>query len=247
MGHGYYTLWAIAECLIYRHHEGCNINWAEHMKLVSINVSQVDPVVINEKQVLTGINKTPQNKRVWLSKLGLAGDEQADLTVHGGEFQAIYSYPLEHYTHWQKILSKTLLPHGTFGENFTVSGLLEDNVYVGDIFKVGSAVIQATMPRTPCLKLANKLGNTAIIKDFLWSGHSGFYHKVIKEGEVGADDAITLLERDYQSINIREALGLYKLKEGNADELRKALSINSLPPLLAEAFSKRLIKLEADD
>ncbi len=216
------------------------------MQLLSVNVSQPEPIEINGKMVATAINKAPQKERVWLSNLNLAGDGQADLTVHGGAFQAVYSYPIEHYAHWQTALGKAALPHGTFGENFTVSGLLEDAVFVGDIFKVGSAVIQATMPRIPCFKLANKLGDAAIIKDFLWSGRSGFYHKVIEEGEVGAGDTIQLLEHDSNSISIRQALGLYKLKEGDANMLTQALSISSLPPLLATAFHQRLAQLRTD-
>lgn len=217
------------------------------MKLISVNISQPEPVEINGDTVSTGINKIPQTKRIWLNKMNLVGDGQADLTVHGGEFQAIYSYPIEHYSHWQTLLGKASLPHGSFGENFTVSGLLETDVYVGDVFKVGSAVIQVTMPRTPCFKLANKLDNTAIIKDFLWSGYSGFYHKVIEEGEVGAGDDITLLAHDEQSISIRAALGLYKLKEGNAAALSHALKIDSLAPLFVTAFSERLAKLDTDE
>jgi MOSC domain-containing protein YiiM len=216
------------------------------MKLISVNVYQPESIAINGDAVLTGINKVPQNLRIWLNKINLVGDGQADLTVHGGEFQAVYSYPIEHYAHWQKCLGKESLPYGTFGENFTVSGLLETEVYVGDIFKVGGAVIQATMPRIPCFKLANKLDNTAIIKDFLWSGYSGFYHKVIEEGEVGAGDEITLLERDEHSISIRAALGLYKLKEGDAEALIHALTIKSLAPLFVNAFNERLANLNTD-
>jgi MOSC domain-containing protein YiiM len=216
------------------------------MKLISVNISQPESIQINGDAVLTSIDKVPQSKRIWLNKVNLVGDGQADLTVHGGEFQAVYSYPIEHYAHWQKYLAKEALAYGTFGENFTVSGLLETTVYVGDIFKVGGALIQATMPRIPCFKLANKLNNTAIIKDFLWSGYSGFYHKVIEEGEVGAGDQITLLERDEKSISIRAALGLYKLNEGDVTALSHALKIKSLAPLFVDAFSERLAKLDAD-
>lgn len=212
------------------------------MQLVSVNVALPQAIEINGKLTDTAINKTPQEKRIWLSKLNLAGDKQADLTVHGGEFQAVYSYPVEHYAHWQKMLVSAPLPHGTFGENFTVSGLLERDVYVGDIFKVGGALVQATMPRIPCFKLANKLGDIAIIKEFLWSGRSGFYHKVIEEGEVGSGDKIELIERGDNSISIRSALGLYKLKEASAEQLAQALQIKALPPLLRENFKRQLGK-----
>lgn len=210
------------------------------MKLLSVNVSLPKTVNINGNSVLTGIDKIPQNHRVWLSTTNLAGDGQADLTVHGGEYQAAYSYPFEHYAHWQHVLGKEALPYGTFGENFTVSGLLENTVYVGDIFKIGDAVVQATMPRIPCFKFGHKVGKPDILQQFLTSGRSGFYHKVIEAGEVGAGDSITLLEHDSKSISICNALGLQKLEEGDAATLEHALRIKSLPPLLKSIFSQRL-------
>lgn len=210
------------------------------MKLISVNVAMPSTVEINGNSVLTGIYKTPQNNRIWLSKTNLAGDGQADLTVHGGEFQTAYSYPIEHYAHWQQVLGKETLPYGTFGENFTVSGLLEDTVYIGDIFKIGDAIVQATMPRIPCFKFGYKVGRPDILQQFLTSGRSGFYHKVIEAGEVGAGDAVRLLEHDSQSISIRAALGLQKLQEGDRASLVHALRIKSLPPLLTDVFSQRL-------
>ncbi len=213
------------------------------MKLVSVNIAKPEAVNINGQTVLTGINKKPQSEPVWLGKLNLVGDGQADLTVHGGEFQAVYSYPVEHYAFWQKELNQASLPYGTFGENFTVSGLLETDVHVGDIFKVGNAVIQATMPRIPCFKFGNKVGKPDILEKFLFSGFSGFYHKVIEEGEVAAGDQIKLIDRDTNSISIRKALGLYKLKEGDVTSLKHALTIQSLPPLLRENYESRLEKL----
>jgi len=213
------------------------------MKLLSVNVSMPKIVEINGNQVLTAIYKTPQNHRIWLTKNNLIGDGQADLAVHGGEFQAAYSYPVEHYSHWQQVLGRNVLPYGTFGENFTVSGLLEDSVYVGDIFKIGDAVVQATMPRIPCFKFGHKVGKPDILQQFLTSGRSGFYHKVIEAGEVGAGDKITLLEHDSNSISIRAALGLQKLEEGDAAALQHALSIKSLPPLLNTIYSQRLAEM----
>ncbi len=213
------------------------------MKLVSINIGKPEAVNINGQSVLTGINKKPQSEPIWLAKLNLMGDGQADLTVHGGEFQAVYSYPIEHYAYWEKELNQASLPYGTFGENFTVSGLLETDVYVGDMYKVGHAVIQTTMPRIPCFKFGNKVGKPDILEKFLFSGYSGFYHKVIEEGEVIAGDEIKLIDRDANSISIRKALGLYKLKEGDIASLSHALTIQSLPPLLRENFESRLEKL----
>ncbi len=215
------------------------------MKLLSVNIALPQEVEINGKPVLTGIYKTPTQNRVWLGKLTLAGDGQADLSVHGGEHQAAYSYPFEHYAHWQAVLGREPFPYGMFGENFTVSGLLEDAVCVGDIWQIGGAVVQVTMPRLPCFKFGHKIGQPTILKEFLHSGRSGFYHRVLTEGEVGAGDAITLLERNSAAITVRTALGLQRLGEGDTALLRRVLDIPSLAPTLRHDLEARLAKVTA--
>jgi MOSC domain-containing protein YiiM len=210
------------------------------MKLLSVNVAQPQEIEMNGRLVLTGIYKESVSRRVWLGRLSLDGDGQADLTVHGGEHQAAYAYPIEHYAHWQTVLGRDTLPHGTFGENFTTSGLLEDELHVGDIIRIGDAVVQVTMPRLPCFKFAHKVGRPEILKEFLHSGRSGFYLRVLSEGEVGAGDDISVLERDPAGITVRAALGLQKLQEGDAVQLRRALAIPSLAPLLRKDLEKRL-------
>lgn len=210
------------------------------MKLISVNIGLPQEVEINGKPVLTGIYKTPTPNRLRLGRLTLVGDGQADLTVHGGEHQAAYSYPVEHYAHWESVLQRAPLAHGSFGENFTISGLLEDDVCVGDIWQVGGAVVQVTLPRLPCFKFGHRIGRPDILKEFLHSGRSGFYHRVLAEGEVGAGDVITVLERDPVGLTIRAALGLQKLGEGDDVLLRRALKIESLAPLLRRDIEARL-------
>jgi MOSC domain-containing protein YiiM len=210
------------------------------MKLLSVNVALPQEVEINGRPVLTGIYKEPVFHRVRLGRLTLEGDGQADLSVHGGEHQAAYAYPIEHYAYWQAWLDRDPLPHGTFGENFTTRGLLEDEVRVGDVVQIGGTVVQVTMPRLPCFKFAHKVGRPEILKEFLHSGRSGFYLRVLTEGEVGAGDEITMLERDPAGITVRVALGLQKLQEGDAGLLRRALAIPSLAPLLRNDLEKRL-------
>lgn len=214
------------------------------MRIHAVNIGLSQVISINGCDVISAINKTPINRRVWLGKISLHGDEQADKNVHGGEHQAVYSYPLEHYQYWQTELSNAHLPIGTFGENFTITGLLEHEVQVGDILQIGQprtgAVVQVTMPRIPCFKFAHKIGKPDILSRFLASGRSGFYQRVLSEGEVGHGDSITMLERAKNSISIREALGLQKLHEGDQAMLQKALRIQSLAPLLHEVFSARL-------
>lgn len=210
------------------------------MQLLSVNVAQPRAVEINGRLVPTGIYKEPVANRLWMGSLNLAGDGQADLTVHGGRDMAVYAYPFEHYSHWQKVLGADTFPFGMFGENLTVSGLLEDEVCIGDVFEIGTALLQVTMPRIPCFKLGHKLGRPAIIKDFLHSGRSGFYYRVLREGEVGPGDTIHCVQRDAKAINVRTLLGLQKLGEGDPATLQRALSIESLAPALREDLQKRL-------
>ncbi|HEY3899899.1 MAG TPA: MOSC domain-containing protein [Chthoniobacter sp.] len=210
------------------------------MKLLSVNIGQPQEIEMNGRPVLTGIYKQPVFHRVWLGKFTLDGDGQADLTVHGGEHQAAYAYPIEHYAYWQAWLGRETLSHGTFGENFTTAGLLEEEVCVGDIIQIGGTVVQVTMPRLPCFKFAHKVGRPDILKEFLHSGYSGFYLRVLTEGEVGAGDGITIRERDPSGITVRMALGMQKLQEGDVAQLRRALAISSLAPLLRNDLEKRL-------
>ncbi len=210
------------------------------MKLLSVNVALPREVEINGNPVATGIYKDPVSGPVWLGRLQLAGDGQADLTVHGGEFQAAYSYPVEHYAHWAQVMGRESFPHGMFGENFTISGLLEDAVCIGDIWRIGEARVQVTMPRLPCFKFGHKIGRPAILKEFLHSGHSGFYHRVLTEGSVKAGDEIELLERDPRGITVRRMLGMQKLGEGDAASVRQALEIDCLPPSLRRDLEARL-------
>ena len=199
-----------------------------------------EEVEIGGRAVLTGIYKRPVARRVWLGRLTVEGDGQADLTVHGGEHQAAYAYPFEHYAHWAAVLGRDTLPHGTFGENFTISGLLETEVNVGDVLRVGEASVQVTAPRLPCFKFGHKIGQPTLIKEFLQSGRSGFYLRVLEEGEVGANDPIEIMERDPAGITIRAVLGMQKLGEGDVELLRRALAIASLAPLLRADLEKRL-------
>src|SRR5215470_12992802 len=118
------------------------------MKLVSLNVGLPREVTWHDIRVSTGIFKEPVCGRVALHKLNLDGDRQADLAVHGGEFKAVYCYPLEHYEYWNRELGREL-PMGMFGENFTVEGFSEDSVHIGDRFAVGSAEVVVTQPRMP--------------------------------------------------------------------------------------------------
>ena len=129
---------------------------------------------------------------------------KAILKNHGGQYQAVYCYPHEHYAYWSERLGRDDFAFGQFGENFTTLGLLENEVCVGDTLRIAGALIQVTQPRVPCYKLANKLGIPGFDKTFLRANRSGFYAQVLEEGEVAAGDPITRVSRDPVGMTIAE-------------------------------------------
>jgi MOSC domain-containing protein YiiM len=175
------------------------------MQVISINVGLPREVEWRDQMVRTSIFKQPVTRRVRVDRLNIEGDQQSDLTVHGGVDKAVYVYPSEHYEFWRKELPDFDLPWGAFGENLTTSGLTEDAVRIGDRFGIGSAEFIVTQPRMPCFKLTIRFGRADMIKRFYRSGRSGFYFAVAKDGEIGAGDEIILLSRDGDAITIAEA------------------------------------------
>jgi MOSC domain-containing protein YiiM len=173
-------------------------------KIVSINVGVPSEVFWNDKSVKTSIFKNPVAGRIVVGRLGLEGDLQADLAVHGGPKKALYAYPVEHYEYWKHLLENPKLLWGTFGENLTTQGVLEDHVHVGDHFRIGSAEVVVTQPRFPCYKLGIKFGTMEMVKRFQASGRSGFYLAVAKEGEVCSGDPIELVSQSSSTPTIAE-------------------------------------------
>jgi MOSC domain-containing protein YiiM len=216
------------------------------MKIVSLNVGLPRDVPWHGRSVTTGIYKEPVAGRVALRKLNLDGDRQADLTVHGGQYKAVYCYPVEHYDYWQKELPERELPMGMFGENFTTDGLLENDVHLGDRFSVGSAGVVVTQPRLPCYKLGVRFGSDDMVKRFLASGRGGFYLAVTSEGEVGAGDEIKAISRDANAVSVAEITRLYVLKRWGPEELaslRRALQVAVLPEDWKAYFRERMQKM----
>jgi MOSC domain-containing protein YiiM len=213
------------------------------MKIFSLNVGVPREVEWHAGSVSTGIYKQPVEGRVKLRRLNLDGDRQADLTVHGGPYKAVYCYPHEHYAYWKNALPNRDLPIGVFGENFTTEGMLETDVHLGDEFRVGSAEVTVTQPRLPCYKLGIRFDDGLMVKRFLASGKSGFYLSVKKAGEVGAGDEITTISRNSEAISIAEFNRLYIAKHYDPDDvnvIRKFLKIASLPEDWKEEFRQRL-------
>jgi MOSC domain-containing protein YiiM len=210
------------------------------VKLLSLNVARPRLAVYKGKTINTGIFKQPVSRLVQLRTLNLDGDRQADLSVHGGPYKAVYGYPSEHYPDWRRELPGVDLPWGMFGENFTTIGLAEDDLHVGDRFQIGSSIVMVRQPRVPCYKLAAKFQRDDILELFLLSGRSGFYFSVEQEGSVAEGDAFELLQRNQDGITISEMNRLFVREKYNQDLLRKAIHTAALPEDWREYFSERL-------
>jgi MOSC domain-containing protein YiiM len=213
------------------------------MQVISVNVGQPRKVLWKGQTVETGIFKEAVEGRVAVRRLNLEGDRQADLTVHGGPNKAVYAYPAEHYSFWREQFPEMDLPWGMFGENLTITGLLEDAVHIGDHFQVGSARLMVTQPRLPCDKLGIKFGRDDIIKRFLKSGKTGFYFAVLEEGEVAAGDSINLLHRDEHQIKVADIVHLYREDKYDVDLLRRVVGVEALPEEWRDYFQERLERI----
>jgi MOSC domain-containing protein YiiM len=212
------------------------------MKILSVNVGVPREVTWQGKLVTTGIFKDPVKGPVMLRTLNLDGDQQADLTVHGGVDKAVYAYPSEHYAYWRAELSGVDLPWGMFGENFTTEGLLEEAVYIGDRFRIGEAEVMVTEPRMPCYKLGLKFGRADIIKRFLASRRTGFYFAVVREGTVGAGDSVRLIGREQADISVADITRLYAFERDDAKALLRAIKVEALPESWKGYFQHQLEK-----
>ena len=209
------------------------------MKLVSINTGRPKDIHANGRIVRTSIWKSPREGRLRVTASNVDGDAQSDLAVHGGTYKAVYFYPSEHYEYWRRELPDADLPWGVFGENFTTEGLLETYVRIGDRLAIGSAQFLVTQPRQPCFKLGIRFGRDDMVKRFVANGRSGFYVRVVREGDIASGDAIRLAERAENSITVSEIFALL-FDEGTDDDFRRAAAAPGLSPSWRDDFLKRL-------
>ncbi len=214
------------------------------MEIVSVNVGLPKEIVWKDMTVQTAIFKEPVLGNVSIGKSNLAGDSQADLSVHGGAQKAVYGYPYEHYEFWRTQLA-TELSWGNFGENLTTAGLSENNLFIGDRLKVGSAELTLTQPRMPCYKLGIRFNRDDVVKRFLASRRCGFYFSVAEEGEVAAGAKIEILSRDPERVTVVDIVDLFLSETPDAKLLERALRVAALPAMwktaLAERVGRRLV------
>jgi MOSC domain-containing protein YiiM len=209
------------------------------MKIVSVNAGLPREIFHEGRKIRTGIFKVPIQSRVRVRALNIAGDQQADLTVHGGISKAIYAYPTEHYAFWRGELPGVELPWGSFGENISTEGLIEKEIYVGDHLCAGSVELIVTEPRLPCYKLNAKFGREDMVKRFLRSRRTGFYLSVAREGEIGAGDVIHFLSRDENRVSVADVVRLYAFDRDDWAGMRRAAAVAALPESWRSYFIER--------
>jgi MOSC domain-containing protein YiiM len=210
------------------------------VKLVSINVGRPREVEWRGETVRTSIFKEPLAGSVRVQKLHLDGDEQSDLSVHGGVEKAVYAYPVEHYAYWRGELPGVELPWGAFGENLTTEGLSESTLCIGDQLSVGSAELVVTQPRVPCKKLGIRFGRPDMVKRFQQSARFGFYLAVLREGTISAGDPIHVRSAGELGVSVADIARLRTADDGDEDLLRRASELAALPESWRERFRKRL-------
>ncbi|MHB8741871.1 MAG: MOSC domain-containing protein [Sulfuricaulis sp.] len=211
------------------------------MQLLSVNVGQPRDVVFQDRVVRTGIFKVPVAGSVWLGRTNLAGDSQADRRVHGGEDKAVYVYPYEHYAFWAGENGINNYLPGQFGENFTTIGMHEDEICIGDVFKIGDARVQVSQPRTPCFKLGIRMGDDQFPARFAAAARTGFYLRVLEEGKVTAGNTIERVERIANSMTVRAIFDLRQGCHGTREEYAQAAQLAGLSISWCAAFKQRVV------
>ena len=200
-------------------------------QVFSVNLAVPRKLHSRGRDVPTGIFKEPADGRVRLGRLGLEGDLQADKRYHGGPEKAVYVYASEHGIYWKDTLGLAAPPApGYFGENLTTQGLVEKDVAVGDVYRIGSALLRVTSPRSPCFKLGLRVGSARFVKTFLESGRIGFYMGVVQAGDVGRGDSIERVSRPEKPLFLPQLIGLLFFSPTDPGELETALGSGGLPP-----------------
>lgn len=209
------------------------------MEIISLNVGRPVTVDYRGKPLETGIYKKPVQGSVQLHTLGFEGDGQADLKHHGGPDKAVCAYPLEHYSYWEQQLGKKL-EYSAFGENITTTGLLETEVCIGDVYEIGTTLLQVSQPRYPCFKLSQKHGPADLPAQVLDTKYSGFYFRVIREGEISAGDLIVKKESGAGGATVAHVLHLMQVGLQEEAALAALVDLEPLSAVVRNKFRKQL-------
>ncbi|MFD1178013.1 MOSC domain-containing protein [Paenibacillus puldeungensis] len=212
-------------------------------EILSINIGKPVQMQHNNKEVSTGIFKTPVHEPLYLSWVNFEGDGQADLVHHGGREKAVCVYSYEHYPFWEKELHRTL-DYGAFGENLTIRGLLETEVCIGDVFQLGEAVVQVSQPRQPCYKLSVKYGVPEMLLRVQETGYTGFYFRVLEQGNVKKEDGLVKLHSHPKAVTVDFANEIMHRDKTNVEGIHRILDVEELSENWRATFTKRLAGTE---
>src|SRR5215470_12148492 len=197
-------------------------------RLLSLNVGLPRDIAWRGRTVHTGVWKDPVQGRRMVRRLNIDGDGQGDLGGHGGEQRAVFVYQIESYRYWQEQLKRTDFAPGQFGENFTIEGLTDDAVCIGDRYQIGSALFEVTQPRVTCYRVGIRMSEPRMPALLTSSGRPGFYFRVLHEGEVGAGDEIAKVGDAKEQMTVAEINALLYLPNHTRAQLQRALRIEAL-------------------
>ncbi|MEK5037080.1 MOSC domain-containing protein [Sporosarcina sp. FSL K6-3457] len=192
-----------------------------------------------DREWTTGIVKYPVQGKIWMGKTNLKGDGQADLKNHGGLEKAIFVYTVSHYDYWQKKLQNPDFSAGAFGENLAVKNIAEDDLCIGDIFRIGDAIVQVSQPRQPCWRPARRLRIKDLALQIQEEGLTGWYFRVLKEGEIQAGDFLQLQERPFPEWTVANCNDIMHNKKHDLELAARLAACELLAPNWRNTLSKR--------
>ncbi|MCQ6264922.1 MOSC domain-containing protein [Fictibacillus sp. WQ 8-8] len=210
--------------------------------IIALNTGKADFLSWQGKDISSAINKKPSRSPLFLSNLQFEGDIQADTVHHGGPDKAVCVYSHDHYAYWEKGLGISLdVP--SFGENLTVEGLTEKEVFIGDIFRLGEALVQVSQPRQPCFKVAAKLKQPLMVKYIQDTSFSGYYLRVLEEGTVSPGDKLVIEEKHRAGISVEFVNRMTYIDKENREGLTMLAGLNELAEGWRSAMKKKFDSL----
>lgn len=209
------------------------------MNVERIAVGQPRVVAWRGNEVRTSIFKTAVEGAVRVVRHNVEGDRQSDREVHGGEYKAVYAYATEHYAWWERRLGRELEP-ANFGENLMIRGLVEPELCIGDVLRIGSAELEATIPRLPCYKLGIRFGDPTMVKTFTQARRWGIYFRVACEGSIAVGDRAELVARDPARIPVYDVARVYAFDRDDVAAMRRLASHERLDPSWRSYFGETL-------
>ena len=199
------------------------------MKVLATNIGRKKLVPWRGREISTGIFKSPVEQPLDLGKEIVHSDVIADRKVHGGIDKACYLFSAEHYPYWKELYPELDWNWGMFGENLTIEGMNEKDIQIGDVYEVGTALVEVSQPREPCYKLGIRFGSQQILKQFIDHAYPGTYVRVLREGQVRTGDDLKLVSRPEISISVKDLFGLFYARSKDTDLVERAIASNALP------------------